>query len=193
MAISESAYANAAKELMCEVEAIKAAAVVESSGRGLLPDGRPVILFEAHKFSAFTNHAYDKSNPQVSSKTWNRKLYATGKDWVERGRKEHQRLEQAASLDRNAALQSCSWGMFQVMGFNWRELGYKTLQAFVNAMYRSEDEHLDSFIRFVKWKKLDRHLRNKNWDAFAAGYNGQSYKVNRYDEKLEEAYKKLKG
>ena len=79
------------------------------------------------------------------------------------------------------------------MGFNWRELGYKTLQAFVNAMYRSEDEHLDSFIRFVKWKKLDRHLRNKNWDAFAAGYNGQSYKVNRYDEKLEEAYKKLKG
>ena len=193
MAISESAYANAAKELMCEVEAIKAAAMVESSGRGFLPDGRPVILLEAHKFSAFTNHAYDKSNPQVSSKTWNRKLYATGKDWIERGRKEHQRLEQAASLDRNAALQSCSWGRFQVMGFNWRELGYKTLQAFVNAMYRSEDEHLDSFIRFVKWKKLDRHLRNKNWDAFAAGYNGQSYKVNRYDEKLEEAYKKLKG
>ena len=193
MPISESAFKKAAEELNCEVAAVKAAAQVESGGRGFLPDGRPVILYEAHQFSKFTNHGYDKTHPKISSRTWNRSLYATGRTWVERGIKEHQRLELAASLNRDAALQACSWGMFQVMGFNWKDLGYKSIQAFVNAMYRNEDEHLDSFIRFVKFKKLDRHLRNKNWDAFAAGYNGKGYKQNRYDEKLEEAYKQFKG
>ena len=47
-------------------------------------------------------------------------------------------------------------------------------------------------IRYIKVNKLDVHLRNLNWAAFAKGYNGASYKVNKYDEKLATAYNKFK-
>lgn len=183
----------AAKELGTDVATIQAVDEVESKGKGFLPCGIPVMLFEAHHFSRLTNHGYDKSHPQISSRRWNRKLYATGKDFIERGRKENQRLELAASLNRNAALQSASYGRFQIMGFNWEICGYKSLQAFINAMWRDERSQLEAFVGFVKGRKLDRHLRNKNWDAFAAGYNGPEYKQNKYDDKLEDAYLKYRG
>ena len=179
--LTQGDFEWAAKELGCEVSAIKAVDAVESKGEGFLPCGLPTILFEAHIFSKLTNHAYDKSHPKISSRKWNRKLYIGGKA-------EHQRLELAASLNRDAALQSCSWGRFQVMGFNWKLCGYSKLQAFINSMYRSERGHLEAFVGYVKGKKLDKHLRNKNWDAFAAGYNGEEYKQNKYDEKLQNAY-----
>ena len=193
MNLSEADFEWAAKELGCEVAAVKAVDDVESKGKGFLPCGIPVILFEAHVFSRLTNHGYDKSHPQISSRTWNRKLYATGKDWIERGRKENQRLELAASLDRSAALQSASYGRFQIMGFNWKVCGYRSLQAFINAVFRDERGQLEACIGYIKGTKLDRHLRNKNWDAFAAGYNGKEYKQNKYDDKLEAAYLKYKG
>ena len=43
-------YQKAAKELNCEVAAIRAVAEVESLKGGFLPDGRPKILFERHVF-----------------------------------------------------------------------------------------------------------------------------------------------
>ena len=193
MSLTDGDIQEAAQELGCEVAAVKAVVAVESGGKAFLPDSRPVILFEAHVFSRLTNHGYDKTHPKVSSRTWNRSLYATGKDWKERGIKEHQRLELAASLDRDAALQSCSWGLFQIMGFHYKDLGYGSIQAFVNAMYRSEGDQLDAFVRFIKFKKLDRHLRNKSWASFAHGYNGAGYKANKYDEKLAAAYKAALG
>jgi hypothetical protein len=36
-------------------------------------------------------------------------------------------------------------------------------------------------------------LKNKNWAAFARGYNGKDYKINKYDQKLAAAYKKHGG
>lgn len=190
MKLTEADFEWAAKELGCEVAVMKAVDEVESKGHGFLPSGIPVVLFEAHIFSKLTNGAYNKSHPSISSTRWNRKLYATGKDWIERGKKEAQRQELAASLDRNAALQSCSYGRFQVMGFNWEVCGYKSLRAFINTVYRNERGQLEACVGYIKGKKLDRHLRNKNWDAFAAGYNGKEYKQNKYDEKLEDAYLK---
>lgn len=193
MSLTDADFARAAKELGCEEAAIRAVAEVESAGKGFLPCGIPVILFEAHIFSKETGGRFDKSYPQISSPKWNRKLYATGKDWVERGRKEAQRLELASSLDRTAALKSASYGRFQIMGFNYNLCGHKTLQSFINAMWRDEGSQLDAFVAFIKTRQLDKYLRSRNWDAFAAAYNGRDYKVNRYDTKLEDAYKKHGG
>ncbi len=193
MTLTDADFAKAAVELNCDDAAIRAVAEVESPGKGFLPCGIPVILFEAHIFSRLTDHKYDKLYPDISSPRWNRRLYAKGTDWIDRGRKEAQRLEKASSLNRNAALQSASYGRFQIMGFNYEFCGFKTLQAFVNAMWRSESAQLSAFVAFIKTRKLDRHIRDKNWDAFAAAYNGPSYKLNKYDDKLEAAYKKFGG
>ncbi|AZA64466.1 N-acetylmuramidase family protein [Chryseobacterium carnipullorum] len=103
---------------------------------------------------------------------------------------QHLKLKTASALNRDAALMSCSWGRFQVMGDNWQKLGYKTLQEFINKMYDSEGGHLDAFVRYIKAFGLQGHLRNKSWAAFAKGYNGPGYKANNYDVKMQAAYNK---
>ena len=193
MRLTDADFARAAKALGCDDAAIRAVAEVESFGKGFLPNGIPVMLFEAHIFSRLTEGKYDLKYPDISSRTWNRKLYATGKDWIERGTKENQRLEKASSLDRTAALQSASYGLFQVMGFNWKLCGYANLQSFINDVWRSEGGQLNACVGFIKAKKLDVHLRNKDWAKFALGYNGSGYKMNKYDEKLAAAYKRNGG
>jgi len=182
--LTEQDYINAAKELGCEVAAIKAVASVEGRGSGFLPSGEPKILFERHKFYKFTNGAFAQSNPDLCSRTPG----GYGKE-----SEQHKKLQRAVALNRDAALMSCSWGAFQVMGEHWKTLGYSSIQDFVNKMYRSEADHLDSFVRYIKAFALTNHLRNKNWAAFAKGYNGPGYKANNYDVKMATAYNKYKN
>lgn len=92
------------------------------------------------------------------------------------------------NLDAQAALESASWGRFQIMGFNYRSAGYTTLANFVLAMFQSEANHLIAFVNFIKAQGLAEALANKDWAAFAAGYNGPAYNSNRYDLKMREAY-----
>lgn len=175
-------YKEAAKQLNCEVAVIRAVAEVESLGDGFLPDGRPVILFERHRFHKLSGGKWSKTNPDISSSTPG----GYGKSGVH----QHDRLAKASALNREYALMSASWGKFQIMGDNWKSLGYKSLQEFINAMYHSEQKQLDAFIRFVKANKLDDELRNKQWASFARQYNGPNYAINKYDIKLAAAYKK---
>lgn len=179
--LTEQDYINAAKELGCEVAAIKAVAEVESRGSGFLPSGEPKILFERHRFYKYTNGEYSVSNPDLCNKTPGG--YGKESD-------QHTKLQRASILNREAALMSCSWGKFQVMGDNWQKLGYKSLQEFINKMYESEAGQLDSFVRYIKNFRLLTYIRNKNWAKFAEFYNGPGYKANNYDVKMEVAYKK---
>ena len=180
--LSENDFLNAAKELNCEVAAIKAVVKVESNGRGFHSDGRMRILFEAHWFDKLTKGAFRKSHPHISSRRWNRSLYKYGK-------KEHDRLQQAMNLDFDAALQSASYGLFQVMGFHWKAMGFDSPAEFVDFMGKGEKNQLKIFIKWIQKKKLDRFLRSRDWAAFAYRYNGAGYKKNRYDMKMAEAYR----
>lgn len=179
----------AGRRLRVPPAALMAVAEVEGGSTGFLRDGQPVILFEAHHFSRLTDHAFDSTHPKISSRRWDRRLYATGTP-EQRGQREHKRLAEAITLDREAALQSASWGLFQVMGFNWRDLRYRSLQEFINAMYRSEADHLESLERFISFKRLDDELRRLDWPAFARGYNGPGYAANKYDVKMAQAYRR---
>lgn len=177
-------YAWAAKKLGVSTAHIRAVAELESRGRGFLPTGEPVILYERHVFRNLTNGQYNVSHPAISGPPGG--YGATGQN-------QHRKLAEAAKLNRNAALQSASWGVFQVMGFNWRVCKYESLQEFINAMYRSERDHLDACIRYIEGAGLTKALREKNWAAFARGYNGPGYAKNKYDTKLAAAYKKWGG
>lgn len=186
MKLTDDDYVRAAHLLECDTAAIRAVAAVESDGDGFHASGRPKILFEAHVFSRLTGGKYDASHPNLSSPTWNRALYQGGEN-------EHKRLQLATTLDRPAALQSASWGKFQIMGFNWSRCGHTSLQNFINAMYRDEADHLTAFCYFIKSKGLDDELRRLDWAAFACGYNGKGYAANRYDERLAKAYENFKA
>lgn len=175
-------FQKAAKELNCEVAAIRAVAEVESLDGGFLPDGRPKILFERHVFHKRTHGIYSALHPDIS----NSKPGGYGSQ----GANQHVRLGKASGLNRIAALQSASWGMFQIMGYHWHVLGYKTLQEFINAMYESESKQLEAFVRFIKVNNLADELRNKQWAKFARAYNGPNYAKNKYDTKMATAYNK---
>ncbi|WP_249255339.1 N-acetylmuramidase family protein [Vibrio cidicii] len=162
---------------------MKAVSEVESSGDAYFSNGKPKMLFEAHIFSRLTSRAYDTTHPSISSRTWNRSLYMGGIS-------EYTRLNKAIELNPNAAIQSASWGRFQIMGFNFKLAGYSTAEAFVEGMFKSERSQLNAFLTFVEKSGLVEHIRDKNWAAFARGYNGSQYQQNQYDLKLEKAYKK---
>lgn len=176
----------AANELGCEVAAMKAVALVESGGRsGFQRDGQPKILFEGHWFHKLTKGRFTTpENADVSHRRWVRKFYRMN---------QHKRLAKAVKLDRNAALQSASWGVFQVLGVNWRVCGYLSVQEFINDMYASERGHLNAFVGFIKTRGLADELQRKDWAAFAYTYNGPGYSKNSYDTKLANAYRRYKA
>lgn len=185
--LTDDDFKEAAKELKCEEACVRAVCEVEAGKEGFLESRKPKILFEAHVFSRLTKGMYDKDHPRVSVRT-----AAQARPLYQGGEKEYDRLLEAAKLDQRAALQSASWGRFQIMGFNHQAAGHDSVEAFVAAMYKSEREHLRAFVKFLEAKKLTEALREKRWEDFARGYNGAGYKANRYDEKLAAAYRKYK-
>lgn len=179
-------WAAASQELKVETAALRAVADVESGGDAFFMNGQPKILFEAHVFSRLTMHIYDVSHPHISSRYWNKALYKGGE-------REYDRLIEAMGLNPGFACESASWGRFQIMGFHWRTCGYKSVFDFVTAQFTSELEQLDCFMSLIAANRLTRHLQTRNWAAFALGYNGSGYKMNRYDTKLAAAYNRRKS
>ncbi|MEM7171095.1 MAG: N-acetylmuramidase domain-containing protein [Pseudomonadota bacterium] len=181
--INDDDFARAAQKLECEEAVIRAVAEVESGGRtGFLEDGRPKILFESRWFHKLTDGAFDKSHSHISTPRWVRNYRG--------GAGEFDRLGEAIALDREAALKSASWGMFQILGVNHGVCCFVDVQAFVTAQMAAEGSHLDAFVNFVISNRLDDELRDKRWADFARGYNGPAYAENRYDQKMAEAYVK---
>jgi hypothetical protein len=76
------------------------------------------------------------------------------------------------------------------MGFNYKLAGFTVIQDFINAMYKSEAFQLMAFINFIKNTGLKKPLQEKDWVAFAKGYNGRNYAKNNYDVKIQKAYEK---
>lgn len=180
-----SDYERAARELGVEVATVRAVASVEAGGRtGFDKKKRPKILFEIHKFRKHTGHRYDKSHPHLSAP------YKSKHRRASYGRDQWDVIQQAFALDHEAAVKSASWGLFQVMGENFTNVGWKHVRRFVIDMFASEGQHLHAFLGFCKANNLVQHLRNRNWAAFARGYNGADYASNAYDVKMAAAYKR---
>lgn len=190
--ITDNQFTASAKALNVEVAAIKAIAEVESSGDGFLADGKPKILFEPHIFwkqlrqKGIDPNLFMEENADILYPTWKPGAYGPVS-------KQHERMEKAARINRDAALLSASWGRFQIMGFNWKACGAANLQEFINDMYKDEDAQLHRFTIYIKSTFLDDELRNHDWAGFARGYNGPQYTRNKYDVKLKNAYVKYKG
>lgn len=183
-AINSHDMLAAASRLNVPLANLKALAEKESGRASFSTAGRPVILFEAHWFSRLTKRVYDRTHPSISSRRWNRRLYARHMP----GR--YKRLARAARLNVDAALSSASWGKFQIMGFHWERLGYESPWDFAMQMVQSEGNHLDALVRFIEANNLAGALRAckagspQSCEAFAKGYNGSGFRKNSYHIKL---------
>ncbi|MGY4730456.1 N-acetylmuramidase family protein [Burkholderia pyrrocinia] len=97
-----------------------------------------------------------------------------GKD----GLHQYEKLIRACSLDAEVALQSCSWGGFQILGQNYAGCGCSTVFEFADKFMSGTDGQTEIFILFMKNVKPEAlaGLREHNWEKVAAGYNGLYWK-----------------
>lgn len=201
--LTEEDIADAARGLGITYAHLKAIAVTESAAEGFLPDGRPILLYERHEF--FKRAAKNRS-PRYLGKDAEyaaafKKFCAENPDICQKARggylglaKEYTRLERAMVLSETSALESCSWGMFQIMGYHATNIGYKSVQAFYRAMQASEDDQLFAVIKFIQADpRLLKALKTADWTTFARIYNGPRYAENKYDVKMAKAFVKYSG
>ena len=180
--VSQAGFDKAVKALETQADpaALWAILAVETRGFGYLADRRPQILFERHVFAKRTGGKFSAAHPDISNAT------AGG---YKGGAAEYPRLKQAMALDRNAALESASWGLGQVMGFNAASIGYANVQAMVDAFKDGEDAQLAGCVDFITGKPaLKKAFKERDWAKVAFFYNGKTFAKNAYDVKLANFY-----
>lgn len=198
--LKEQDIIRTAGRLGIETAVLKAVNEVESNGRGFNIDGSVKILFEGHVFwqqlkdRSINPGNFVSGNESVLYPKWVKKHYLGGKG-------EYTRLNKATGIwissssaiqvaGTEAAYAAASWGLFQIMGYHFKSLGYKEVIEFVGEMKESEGNQLDIFAKYIEVNNLLKYLKNKQWADFALRYNGAGYKANKYDEKLAKAYQK---
>lgn len=170
-----------------DVKKLKAVSMVESSGQNfwnIKGEQRPPIRLEAHWFGNLTKYKYNDTHPHISSKKWNPGLASSTWEGA------WDQFEEAYALNPDAAIQACSWGPFQVMGFHWQKLGYDSPQAFKAAAYNTAGQ-MDMFVRFIlNTPAAHDALLRGDWEAFENAYNGGGYN-GAYATKIRAAYENL--
>jgi hypothetical protein len=179
--MTSDGISSAADGLSVSAQEVWTVIGVETSGCGFLADRRPQILFERHIFHRLTNGRFDDgdiSDPNPGG-------YGAG------GAHQFDRLAAAIALDREAALQSASWGLGQILGTNFAAAGFASVDLMVQAMSDSEDAQLAAVSGFIARNRLDRALKTHDWTSFARGYNGPGFAANHYDVRLRGEFQKF--
>lgn len=176
----------AAASLDVDVPTVMAVNEVESRGEGFLPDGRPVILFERHVMRRQMEAA------DIPIQPWEERapnIVSESPGGYQGGGREYIRLNNAKRIDVGCAINSASWGSFQIMGYHHESLGYDSPQDWEQYMSESEGRHLDAFVLFILHDPaLHRAMQEHDWQSFARRYNGPNYAINNYDRRLAEAH-----
>lgn len=197
--LKDSDYKAAAQRLHVPELTIRVFGAVEGSGVGFLKNGKPKILFERHRMYAYLR--LKKGSVYANKMAVERPNIVNRKPGGYQGDEaEYVRLELAKQIDIDCALMSASWGQFQIMGENWEDLGYSSVQEFVAQQFANESYQLEAFIRFIEWKsgtvgdkkiKLIDALQASNWEAVFTLYNGPTYKKLGYQAKFQKEWDHL--
>lgn len=165
------------KEFGVPVSRIQAVKEVESGGKGFdETTGKILIQFEPHWFK--------RKSPYTPSGKWSLNK-------VERQSQEWEAFNDAFSKNPDAAMESTSVGIMQVMGFHWKLLGFKSVGEMWDYAKESEYNQMRIAMLFIKSnKKMFNAMVSGDWKTFAYYYNGQLYYKLKYDVKLANAEKK---
>lgn len=170
--------------------------LTESSGSGFGPDGKLKIQFEPSVFSDYCDKLGIEHTCEIIGKNSRglktyRLTFPGGiviTNGVEGQDAEWKAFRQAREIHVSAAQLSTSWGMGQVMGFNHRIAGFKSVQEMIDTFFKHEKYQLIGMMEFIKSKKILDDLQNRNWRVFAYYYNGEGYEAQGYHIELEKNY-----
>ena len=193
-----------AAELQVEARALRAVVLVETPGYGLVA-GRPIIRLEINRLwltvprelRGRVDERFHVRGPQP----WEGHMWRPiprSDSWIplhqggSAGQSlEWQALHVARDIHRQAADEATSWGIGQVMGWHWGDLGYPSLDRFLSEQERLQGQ-VETFRRFLVTNGLLDALRARDWLGFARAYNGAANAVH-YSGELAEAYDQQGG
>ena len=165
------------------------------------------VRFEPHIFvGGIRSRNIDKARPDLRGKVpWTPRAVKGGKDrawYISRVRKETNRaaFNKAYALDPVAAIQSTSFGQFQVMGRNllkeFKNDAPAAMQAFDSDPEAVSDRLLITWIEgSYHWRKVAKagaKTGNYNFIKLATYYNGAG-QAEKYGKLLKDAYDRLEG
>ncbi|MBV7477385.1 N-acetylmuramidase domain-containing protein [Pseudomonas sp. PDM31] len=195
--VTKNHFELLADELGVEREVLRAIAVAETGDKAPFREYEPgkrhaLILYERHYMrrlllasgmSQYEVNALSMSEPKIVHVYEASYVYGSLDE-------QYSRLKRAREINDAAAVKSCSWGKFQVMGEYYRHL-YSNIEELEEAQNYCALQHLQYFKVFlVEEKKLIGPMRSKDWLQIAQKYNGKGQIG--YDVKIRSAYEKLK-
>lgn len=170
--------AKASKEYNINPKFVYAVAMVESGGKGFNTNEFPIVRFEKHVFKRYLKKLTNAQALLRKADALKGCGYNTYLD--------------ALDIEPHYTMLSTSFGLFQIMGFNHKLVGYDTVEEFVKAMTESIDNQVDAFFKFVTNRNLLTAINKKDFVKFAYSYNGPNYSENNYDVKLKKIYDDIK-
>jgi hypothetical protein len=181
-----------------DIRVLQAILNVESGGRALGENGKPIIRFENHVFAQRVDRAtYDRyfrhGSPAWTKHEWRRNESDIWRQ-VHTGRQadEWAVYNFAAALNREAATESISIGAGQIMGFHWRKLGYANAAAMLEAFHNPQTQMAGMFVYIVNTPGLLEAVKRRDWRELARLYNGGG-NVDYAAGKYEAAYRAVGG
>lgn len=169
--------AHIAKNFGLTFAQLKAFVTVESGGKGFDDKtGKLIIQFEPSWFK--------RKAPYTPSGLWSlNKVDVQAKEW--------EAFNNAFKLNPNAAMESTSIGLMQVMGFHYKNLGFRDVGDMWDFAKVDEVNQLILGIRFVQLNhKLLNALKNNDWRTVAYFYNGEQYEKFNYHNRMADAHAK---
>lgn len=177
---------------ICKKQNIGAASLlafisVETGGKGFDDKtGKILIQFEPAWFK--------KKAPYAPSGLWSvNKVDVQRKEWMA--------FNDAYKKNPDAAMQSTSIGLGQIMGFHYNKLGYNTVGEMWDDAKNGIKEQIEQMVKFINSDpNLLNALKNHDWTKVATIYNGRGFmdlakKYHRtpYDEAMKIAYNRFKN
>lgn len=167
-----------------EEAALAAFIEVESGGKGFDEETEKLII-------QFEPVWFRRKAPYAPSGKWSlNKVDVQAKEWIA--------FNDAFAKDPNGAMEATSIGLGQVMGFNYKRLGYSTVGEMWDDAKKGEDRQIFQMAEFVRTDDiLMDAIKRKSWHTVAVRYNGAGYKKiaekygrEPYDISMRKAYYK---
>ncbi len=203
--LTEEQIKQTAKDNDISYPMLRSILEVECKGSGFLANGKPTILFERHifwrelgKIDFYSVRAkIHRLRPDLCDPApTKRGGYGSGDYQVQRLADIKALIthvlpdcdEKTSKIIYDCALKATSWGLGQIMGFNYEKAGFNSLDEFVQAMETSEQKQLEAVVNLLTNWGLKSAMQCKQYRRIAKAWNGRLYWKDGYHKKLERNY-----
>ena len=172
--------------LVIDPKVLEAVTRVESSSSGFGATNKLKIRIEAHLLLSdnYGDKAAFEEHFQAGANYTGYIRRETG-EWFEYHKQgqvgEWKAFEKAKLINPRLALLNTSFGAAQIMGFNYKRVGYNSVEEMYDAFNRAESNHIIGlFNYFLSDSELLQAAKVKDWDKIGELYNGSASAGKKY-------------